>query len=135
MESAVQEVLELVDRIADLESQIRAVDADLATPRQQVQVIHASTVLEVSAARDEKGRFLYPNAKSREAAVIVRLSENLAYQGAKRTIQEATRQREQLIIEQMRLQQRRDVLMAVLPGQRPSQNQDPANGTANRQAG
>ena len=119
MNPKVEELLELVDRIADLEGRIRAEDENQLPPRQTMQLIRARAILELTSALDQRGKPLYPNEKPREAALIVSLARNAEYQDALKEVQQSKRRGEELIVEQMCLQNRRAVLMLALGDQPP----------------
>lgn len=111
-EKAKEEVLDIVDQMANLEKKIRELGRQRDEVQAEMQLIRARILLEVAKEKDERGKAVYSNEKLRQAALTVRLAEHNEYQtlrGKQRSLRD---QHDDLLIELKRLSERKNVLTA-----------------------
>lgn len=106
-----KEMLELVDRIADLDKQIYPAHRELAKLEGELRLIEARHAREIWGGRDKAGKPLYPNERTREAEMRLRLHEDAAYQRIRGKLDEVRLRLKELTIAHNRLQDKKEVLM------------------------
>ena len=114
-----RELLEIVDRIAQIATQIDKIQNEQARMRDRLVVMRAELVIDIAAAKDERGKPLYSNEKLREAALTLRLAEHEGFQELVERRRALNDQVKTLAIENNRLVDRKEVLMIEM-GSPPS---------------
>ena len=111
-EETKEELLNLVDQMATLDKKSREVIRKLSEIREEIELIRARLLLEVTQERDERGKPIYSNEKLREAAVRVRLAEHNEYPTLHEKEKALRHEHEDLLLELRRLSMRKELLTA-----------------------
>jgi len=108
------ELMELIDRIADINRSIKKTGRDSGKLLEKAYLIRDRLVIEISQATNEKGKPLYSNEKLRESALRLKLAEHTEYQELWQRVNEIRDEENELAIEYNKLVDRKMILMAEL---------------------
>jgi hypothetical protein len=109
-EEAKKEILEITDRLADLEKKRHEIRRERGMTSDRVRVIRAKLMIDIAKARDEKGRPIYSNEDLRRSALTLSLEENEEYQKLKERLRDLDDELATLAIEYNGLEVRRGLL-------------------------
>jgi hypothetical protein len=111
-EETKEELLNLIDQMADIDKKSREVGRKLGEIREETRLIRARLLVNVTQEKDERGKPIYSNDKLREAAVTVRLAEHDEYQALHEKEKVLRYEHDDLLIELRRLSARKELLTA-----------------------
>lgn len=114
-----EELLQIVDAIAQFDTQIHEIRRQKDKIRDRIQMIRSELVMDIGTAKDEKGKRIYSNEKLREAALTLRLAEHEEFQELRGRLRGLDEEERGLFIEYNRLVGRREVLMLDIAQVRP----------------
>jgi len=105
------ELLDLTDRIAELERKRRKLGREISRLSDEMRLIAARHTLEIWQATDESGKRIYSNEKVREAELRLRLHSDPEYQELGGRIQEVEDEHNDILMEIGILRERKEALM------------------------
>jgi len=105
------ELLELTDRIAELERKRRKLGREISRLSDRMRLIADHLYLRIWSEIDESGKRIYSNERVREAELRLRLYEDQEYQELRERLQELEDEHNDLLIELQRLRDRKEALM------------------------
>lgn len=114
MTGGVEDLLQLVDQIADLDRKRRHLSKQVFEIRDKMNPIVSRIELDVAMATDDKGKRIYSNQGMRRAERTLRLENHQEYQWLKRKLRDLQNEEDMVGIEYNRLVQRRQILMLAI---------------------
>lgn len=105
-----KELLEIIDRMADLDREIEVHHKRRQSLRDKINIIRARHLVKISLERDDKGKPLYPSERVRQAAVTVRSADDPEYVDLQHKIIELDDKADQ-VIEYNRLAEKKHILI------------------------
>jgi len=81
LEKLMQEIKEMPEKLHEKQLNLAEMERELSTSKDKLLVSKSKKILEVALKKDEiTGRAEYPNAETREAAVVLELTMNTQHQ-------------------------------------------------------
>ena len=114
-----KELLEIVDRIAQINGEMDKIQNEHTKIRDRIMVMRAEIVIDIGTAKDETGKPLYSNQKLRDAALTLKLADHQEFQEVVETRRALSDKLRALAIEHNRLVDRKEILMIEM-GSLPS---------------
>ena len=108
-----KELLQIVDEMADLQKKQTRLDDERRELYDKISVMEAHATLDIGMETDDSGKRRYPNQKMRDAAFIIRMSENAEYQSLRDIIHGLDVEIGNAYIELARLQNRKMILLST----------------------
>jgi hypothetical protein len=109
-----KELLQIIDEMADLQKKQTRLDDERRELYDKISVMEARYILDIAKETDEHGKRIYSNQKMRDAAFIIRLSENTEHQRLRDIINGLDTEIGNAFIELARLQNRKMILLSTI---------------------
>lgn len=109
-----KELLQIIDEMADLQKKQTRLDDERHELYDKISVMEARYILDIAKETDEYGKRIYSNQKMRDAAFIIRLSENTEHQRLRDLINGLDTEIGNAFIELARLQNRKMILLSTI---------------------
>jgi hypothetical protein len=105
------ELLEIIDKLAELEKRTNEIRQQESETRERISVIRAKNLVEIAVAKDSKEKSLYPSERVRDAALTVALDKDTEYRTLRENFKILENKLQEIYIEQGRLSDRKALLM------------------------
>jgi beta-N-acetylglucosaminidase len=105
------ELLSIIDKLAELEKRRNEVKEQQYQVRDRINVIRAKNLVEISFAKDNKEKPIYPSEQVREAALIIALDKDMEFRSLREKLRASENKLQEILIEHGRLSNRKTLLM------------------------